>query len=97
MIMTYQYEDILNRDWILTKWSTDLNQMATHEVRITAIIDGPDGHDWIVGEGWGLTATNGIYNLKASEFTMPLEHFRKQAVPMGGKEACKSFMNELVA
>ena len=84
--MTYQYEDILNKQWILSKWSTDVNAMATYEVKITAIIDGPNGHDWIVGEGWGL-----------QEFTMPLEHFRKQAVPMGGKEACEAFMNELVA
>ena len=84
--MTYQYEDILNKQWILSKWSTDVNAMATYEVKITAIIDGPNGHDWIVGEGWGL-----------QEFIMPLEHFRKQAVPMGGKEACEAFMNELVA
>ena len=84
--MTYQYEDILNREWILSKWAPDLNQMATYEVRITAIIDGPNGHDWIVGEGWGL-----------SEFTMPLKHFRKPAVPMGGKEAVRAFMDELVA
>lgn len=84
--MTYNYEDVLNRPWILTKWSTDVNAMAEYEVRITAVIDGPNGHDWIVGEGWGL-----------EEFTMPLEHFRKQARPMGGKEACKAFMDELVA
>ena len=84
--MTYQYEDILNRKWILSKWSTRINQLTDYEVQITAIIDGPNGHDWIVGEGWGL-----------SEFTMPLEHFRKQAVPMGGKEAVRAFMDELVA
>ena len=84
--MTYNYEDVLNRPWILTKWSTDINAMAEYEVRITAVIDGPNGHDWIVGEGWGL-----------EEFTMPLEHFRKQARPMGGKEAVRAFMDELVA
>jgi hypothetical protein len=84
--MTYNYEDVLNRPWILTKWSTDVNAMAEYEVRITAVIDGPNGHDWIVGEGWGL-----------EEFTMPLEHFRKQARPMGGKEAVRAFMDELVA
>jgi hypothetical protein len=82
----YNYEDILNKEWILSKWSPASNQMADYEVRITAIIDGPNGHDWIVGQGWGL-----------AEFTMPLEHFRKQAVPMGGKEAVRAFMEELVA
>ena len=84
--MTYNYEDVLNRPWILTKWSTDVNALAEYEVRITGIIDGPNGHDWVVGEGWGL-----------EEFTMPLEHFREQARPMGGKEAARAFMDELVA
>ena len=82
----YNYEDVLNRKWILTKWSTDINAMAEYEVRITGVIDGPNGHDWVVGNGWGL-----------EEFTMPLEHFRKQARPMGGKEAVRAFMDELVA
>ena len=86
MTKHYDYEDILNKDWILSKWSSDINQMATYEVKVTGIVDGPSGDDWVVGNGWGL-----------EEFTMPLEHFRKQAVPMGGKEACKAFMDELVA
>jgi hypothetical protein len=112
MIMTKTNEDILNQEWILSKWDLELNKLCDYEVRINDIIDGPLGYEWVVGQGWAL-----------AEFKMPLEHFRKQAqpieegpiwnrfmdepmgpiVPMVGptrpeeKEAVRAFMDELVS
>ena len=87
MIMTktneYNYEDILNQEWILSKWDLELNKLCDYEVRINDIIDGPLGYEWVVGQGWAL-----------AEFKMPLEHFLKQAQPIEEGPIWHRFMDE---
>lgn len=78
--------DIINHDWILTKWSTDVNALVEYEVWITDIVDGPNGHDWVIVQGDGI-----------DELAMPLEHFLKQAVIMDETNNTDAYMKELIA
>ena len=77
---------MINTEWILSKWSTEVNAMATYEVRITGQVDGPNGHDWVIVEGHGM-----------KELAMPLEHFLKQAVPMDETNTTEAFLSEMIA
>ena len=62
--------DILNYDnkWIITKFDHKVGLMSEFEVQITAIVDGPDGSDWVIIKG-----------AADREISMPLNRFREQA------------------